>query len=463
VAAWPEENASAAAFLTELDILIARLDTASADAETTATGLDRIVNALQTAKREIEPLWEQYKDKSDDLVPRWFDNAEDELDEQAQRAMITAEKAVSDSVPMLKVPEPYTLTAEDPRVDEKRQLTDNSGAAAVGAAAGAAVGGISVPVPHDPVPPLPGRDPIAPEGPAPAGAGGSGGAVVGSGPDLAGVITPAPPTTLPGGGITGPLPGGGAPLPVPVGGGGVTPPVPGLLPIGRGSTGAGLLPVAPGGSGRGGRPAGLRPSTGGVIGDRSGLGQPGVSGGRAAGPLGGAGPIGRAGAGAPIGGVGGPLGGRGAAGARGGASSGGAVGGRGAAGVRGGGGAVGGPGLAGGPLGGTGFGGAGGVGGRANASRGRRNRLDQAERNGATPAPRPDWLPDDPVGPDRHAFAPGMPGAAQGGRRAGVDHERTVFDPDNPWQVAEGVRPVIVPGPDNDRHDPGPNVIGWRG
>ena len=88
VAAWPEENASAAAFLRELDILIARLDSASADAESTATGLDRIMNALQTARREIEPLWEQYKDKSDDLVPRWFDNAEDELDEQRARSSL---------------------------------------------------------------------------------------------------------------------------------------------------------------------------------------------------------------------------------------------------------------------------------------------------------------------------------------------------------------------------------------
>jgi hypothetical protein len=33
-------------------------------------------------------------------------------------------------------------------------------------------------------------------------------------------------------------------------------------------------------------------------------------------------------------------------------------------------------------------------------------------------------------------------------------------DPDNPWEVAEGVPPVIEPGHGEERHDPGPGVIG---
>jgi hypothetical protein len=37
------------------------------------------------------------------------------------------------------------------------------------------------------------------------------------------------------------------------------------------------------------------------------------------------------------------------------------------------------------------------------------------------------------------------------------------FDPDNPWETAEGVDPVIGPPEEIGRHDPGPNVIGWRG
>jgi hypothetical protein len=56
-----------------------------------------------------------------------------------------------------------------------------------------------------------------------------------------------------------------------------------------------------------------------------------------------------------------------------------------------------------------------------------------------------------------------LAGAPQGGRRAGAQNERLAFDPDRPWQVAEGVRPVIAPGSDDDCHDPGPNVIGRRG
>jgi hypothetical protein len=41
-------------------------------------------------------------------------------------------------------------------------------------------------------------------------------------------------------------------------------------------------------------------------------------------------------------------------------------------------------------------------------------------------------------------------------RRAGP----AVFDPHNPWAVAEGVLPVIEPAPEPRYHDPGPGVIG---
>jgi hypothetical protein len=54
-----------------------------------------------------------------------------------------------------------------------------------------------------------------------------------------------------------------------------------------------------------------------------------------------------------------------------------------------------------------------------------------------------------------------MPG--RGHRRGEASPDHQPFDPDNPWEVAEGVDPVIIPPDDNDRHDPGPNVIGWRG
>jgi hypothetical protein len=54
-----------------------------------------------------------------------------------------------------------------------------------------------------------------------------------------------------------------------------------------------------------------------------------------------------------------------------------------------------------------------------------------------------------------------MPGRAANRRGRGED-DRLAFDPDNPWAVAEGVDPVIGPSSDNQRNDPGPNVIGWR-
>ena len=412
VAAWPpEQNASAESFVRELDILISRLDTAALDAESTANGLDRIMNALQTAKTQIEPLWEQYKDKSDDLVPRWFDSAEDELDEQARRAMIAAEATVQDSVAMLKVPDPYQLNGADEK-GGRRELPTGDGLSstfsAPGGGGGGAGSGISVPVPHDPVPPLPGREPIVPD--AGSGAGG-----VGGGPDLAGVITPPPPATLPG---AVPLPGGGAPLPVPGGGGGLTPILPGVLPGGLGIGGpppGGRGVVPPGGVGGvppGGR--GLRPPTSGVIGDRSGLGRVGL------GDIGGARP-----AGMPIGGMGGP-GGVPATGAPGGRAARNRI-------------------------------GTGGVIGRS----GEPPHGSASAARGLTPAPRPSWLPNDPVGPNRHAMTPGLPGQAPARRRG--EGEQAAFDPDNPWQVAEGVRPVIAPGVQHDRHDPGPHVIGRHG
>ncbi|MFB9358990.1 hypothetical protein ACFFSO_13125, partial [Amorphoplanes nipponensis] len=88
----------------------------------------------------------------------------------------------------------------------------------------------------------------------------------------------------------------------------------------------------------------------------------------------------------------------------------------------------------------------------------------QGRGNEPVRPPRPSWLPDEPVGAGRAAGNPGLPGLAGGARgdRRARDGEQT-YDPDNPWQVAEGVDPVIAPGADTAGHDPGPNVIGWRG
>ena len=109
-AAWPPEtNKSADAFVNELDKLIKGMDTAREDADTTATGLANILEALRQAKDKIEPLYEEYRQKNDDWVPGWWDNAEDEIDQKAQAHMIAAEQIVEQNVPQLRVPEPYVM------------------------------------------------------------------------------------------------------------------------------------------------------------------------------------------------------------------------------------------------------------------------------------------------------------------------------------------------------------------
>jgi hypothetical protein len=438
--AWPpEQNKSSEAFVGEVDKLIARMDAAKTEADDTATGLANILEALRQAKDGIEPLWEQYKDKSDDLVPSWWDNAEDELDEQARAHMITAEQIVQDNVARLRVPDPYQLEPTDPHYQAAPLEDDGSGGGSSGAvgaggsAGGRAGSGVTVPVPHDPVPPLPGHDPIVPDGVPGAGpADGGPGAAVGSGPGLAGVINPpvagVPPVAAPPGGG---LPGGGL---APGGGGaGIVPPTGPIVGPGIGGSGS----LGTGGSRGGGRPqpglrtpgtgagAGLGTGTGAGTGTNTGLGTGGVGGvGRGARP--GIRPDAPGRRPLPSGAViGETVAGEG----------------RGAAAERG------------------GVGGAGGASGRGGTAR------SASQGRGTEPVrpPRPSWLPDEPVGAARTAAGlPGPGGYARGDRRPG-DGEQQAFDPDNPWEVAEGVDPVIAPGRDTARHDPGPNVIGRHG
>ena len=276
-AAWPpEQNGASQAFVAELNTLIARMDTAQTDADTTATGLANILEALRTAKNDIQPLYAEYKDKNSDWVPDWWDNAEDEIDKKAQDHMIKAEQTVEQHVAQLKVPDPYKMDPADVREDDPpKKPTSGSGSGGSGSS-GSARGGGSVPpaVPHDPVPPMPGQDAIVPDqgGSDGSGSGGSGSAP--GGPGLAGVITA--PGAPPSGGVTPPgvvpPPSGGAPpviggSPLPgvipgLGGGGAPPrgvsPVKGVTELGREFGGArGALPSGAvigesvGGGGRG--------------------------------------------------------------------------------------------------------------------------------------------------------------------------------------------------------------------
>ncbi|GID96504.1 hypothetical protein Adi01nite_59160 [Amorphoplanes digitatis] len=428
VAAWPPgENTSSAAFVKEIDTLLARMEQARADADDTATGLANILEALRQAKNDIEPLWEQYKEKSDDLVPAWWDNAEDDLDRQARQHMITAEQIVQDNVARLKVPDPYLLDPKDPMWEPTVEPGDTTSSTGGGVSPSGG-GGTVVPVPHDPVPPLPGRDPFVPgagTGATPATGGPDVGGVVG-GPGLAGVITPPatpPPVTPPA--VT---PASVVP-PTGVGGSTIVPPAGPI--VGPGIGGLGGAPGLRGGvTDPRGIPAGPR-GIGGGGGGMTGLGPSGIGGvGQGARP--GARPAAVGPRALPSGAV---IGETVAGAGRGGA-----------AGV---------------PH-GAGAGIGGGVAGRGGGARAGAARA--AARNEPVRPPRPAWLPDEPVGAARTGQGtPAMAGGGRGGRRSSGGAQPP-FDPDSPWQVAAGVDPVIAPAPENDvRHDPGPNVIGWRG
>jgi hypothetical protein len=408
-AAWPpEQNGSSQAFVTQLDKLIGVMDAAQHDADATASGLANILDALRSAKDLMQPLYEEFKDKSDDWVPNWWDHAEDEIDTRARTVMIAAEQIVEQNVPQLKVPDPYTMDPKGSRLDFAPDDHSDPSVSSRASGPGAAP---AIPVPHDPVPPLPGHDGTVPSdaGPSPSDAapslfdasfvGQTGG--VSGGPGLAGVIAP-PPAAAPSAGTI--PPGALPPVGVPVGGGPVAaiPPVPPILPgiLPGGPAGGAAVPGVGGiggGVARGARPvggvAGRALPSGAVIGETVG----GVRGGVAGTP--------------EIGGVAG----RGAVAEVGGVSGRGA----GRAGVR-----------------------------------------------GAKPKV-PPWLPED----ERRGSAGGRGGGATGpagmasGRRA-ARRDAAVgeqFDPDNPWETAEGVDPVIGPPEEIGRHDPGPNVIGWRG
>jgi hypothetical protein len=423
-AAWPpEQNAAAQAFVNELDTLIGRMDIARQDADTTATGLANILEALRTAKNQIQPLYEEYKSKSDDLVPAWWDHAEDDIDKKAQAAMIAAEQIVEQNVPQLKVPDPYTMDPKGARGGFEPTGDGNATGSSGTGTSGRSRGTTEVPVPHEPVPPMPGHDATVPsssggsgpdgfgaDGAGGGGTGGSGGGgSIAGGPALAGATPPPAPGAPPVAPSGAPPPSGGG---LPTGGG----PVTGTAPVTTGPM-PGMLPGLGGGLG----PGGAGPGGGTGV---SGLtGTTGIGGGYARGTR----PVARgSGRALPSGAVIGETvgGGRGA--------------------------------------GSPGFGGMSGRGGGP----GRGASARSGVRGTAKPKP-PSWLPED----EPRGSAGGRGGATTGpagmaaSRRAGRldgDHGDQ-FDPDNPWEVAEGVEPVITPSDDDPRHDPGPNVIGWRG
>ena len=279
--AWPpERNKASAAFVELIDNLLLTMRKNKEIADANAGALSQILEALRRAKRDVQPLYQQYLQKSDDWVPGWWDNAEDELDEQARARMRDAEDVIAHPDNAIRSPGLYEF-APGTLVSEPIRTGDGSGRGGTVSAPGAGAAD-GFPVPHDPPPVLPGADalPSSPGGPAAALQPGA----IAGGPDLAGVITPvsgsvptatpvAPPAPV-GSPIAQPVPGlviGGG-LPVSggrAGRGGVAPPgLPGPVRDGRGGLPTAKpvppswLPPAPGAQGRSGGPSVL-PSAGG--------------------------------------------------------------------------------------------------------------------------------------------------------------------------------------------------------
>ncbi|MFI7541627.1 hypothetical protein [Actinoplanes sp. NPDC049599] len=257
--AWPpEKNKAARAFVNEMDELLFTMQVNKDIADSNASSLGQILDALRRAKDQIAPLYQAYLDKSDDWVPGWWDHAEDELDEKARQHMREAERLVADPGNAITAPSIYEFQPDESRT----RPSDGSGSdgppgrpvTGIGGSVGAS-GGLAVP--HDPPPPLPRQESSNPV----QGAGGV------QGPGLAEVISPSPiaPSSTPPSALapaTG-NPGGLAQPGLVIGGG-----VPGGLP-GRGAVGSrgGFTPF--GGGPQRGLPSGA------VIGSSPGRGTAG--------------------------------------------------------------------------------------------------------------------------------------------------------------------------------------------
>ena len=173
---WPPDKSPAsAAFIAYIDQLTISMAQTAASAERTAHGLAGIMSALATAKAEMEPLYENWREVSNDLTPRWWDGAEDELNAKARAIMRTAEMAVADYTPMIEIPPKYDLGLRKEPVVRVGPDTSNGEDRSPGPVMSSTVARAVPPVPHDPPPPLPRFDPALP----------------GSGPVLSGAPAPA--------------------------------------------------------------------------------------------------------------------------------------------------------------------------------------------------------------------------------------------------------------------------------
>ncbi|GAB2929624.1 hypothetical protein GCM10027280_16430 [Micromonospora polyrhachis] len=247
--AWPATSSPAArTFLAELDELIANMSRSETAAGRNKHALNGIMDSLESAKKRLEPLLGQYQGKADDMMLRQLDGAEDEINRKARQIMADAEIAVSQHTESITLPPRYSPSREDLALP----LPPGGGGSGPGGDGG---GSLVPPVPHHPPAPLPGINPVLPDGQQWTPGGGTPG---GSGPILGGV------------------------------GGGTTPPTTGLPSVGGGaSIGAGAGVGIGGGLGSGSSFGGGALPPGGMYAPASGAGGRGVGGAQAGGRAGG--------------------------------------------------------------------------------------------------------------------------------------------------------------------------------
>jgi hypothetical protein len=232
--AWPPERSPAAQqFMENLDDLTASmLETATAAART-KHAVNGVMDALETARNQLEPLVADYKASANDLIPRQIDGTEDDVNIKARKIMAEAESAVSHHSTGI-TPPPRFAPRDVREPGGAGRSSDRQGQTRSSSTYGQTWSDSSA-VSHNPPAPPPGVNPVMPDGQqwTPGGAGTSG-------PVLSGIGGGALPSTG--------LPVGGAgPAPVGSGTGGSVPFGGGLLP--------GVLPGA--GAGRGGVPRGF--------------------------------------------------------------------------------------------------------------------------------------------------------------------------------------------------------------
>jgi len=168
VRAWPPERSEAARrFVEVLDGLVTSLRQAGYAAGSTSLGLAGIVRVLAEAKAQIEPLYERWRAVSGDVVPAWWDGAEEDLNEQAREVMARAEVEVAEYAELLKPFPMYDIRSGAPpsEIIDIHQVHT----ARASAAPPASDRPFLPQVPHDPPAPLPGMDPLLPRGPILAG------------------------------------------------------------------------------------------------------------------------------------------------------------------------------------------------------------------------------------------------------------------------------------------------------